>query len=99
MKSASIDSLVLECSAASAYLVKRRIRVGTPGKSASTTMPNSAWCAIRAIISFWHAGLVVDLPDMDEFSPCWREPDDVRFISRMIADAGYDSRTQSRLCP
>jgi hypothetical protein len=99
VRSASIDSTGLECSSASAYFVRRRVRTSQPWKT----------------VSYHHypkLGVVSDndrhfilamrvgrgpRPDVDEFAPLLTEAQRAIRLARMTADAGYDSEGNHRL--
>jgi hypothetical protein len=98
VKSAAIDSTGMECTAASAYFVRRRQNVSLPWKK----------------VLYHHypkLGLVADTgshfilamragrgprPDVDEFQPLIKDAFRSMRMLRMVADAGYDSEGNHR---
>ncbi len=95
---AAIDSTGLECTSASGYFVRRRRYVGGPWKSV-------------VYHRFPKLGVVCDgddhfilacragrgpRPDVDEFQPLLAEALHVVRLSRLTADAGYDSEANHR---
>ena len=98
VKSSAIDSTGLECTVASAYFVRRRKRVAEPWKTV-------------VYHHFAKLGVVCDTaqhfilamragrgprPDVDEFRPLVAEAQRRVRLSRMAADAGYDSEPNHR---
>jgi hypothetical protein len=99
VKSAAIDSTGLECSSASPYFVRRRNRITGPWKTV-------------VYHRYPKLGLVCDTschfilalrtgrgprPDVDEFRPLVAEALQQISLSRMVADAGYDSEPNHRV--
>ena len=93
VKFASIDSTGLECSAASAYFVKRRTRVGDPWKKVTYHY----YAKLGVVCDTSHHFILAcgvgrgPRPDVDEFRPLLAEALQRVRLSRMTADAGYDS--------
>jgi hypothetical protein len=93
VRTAAIDSTGLECTSASGYFIKRRVRAAEPWKTV-------------AYHRFAKLGVVCDTrdhfilayqvgrgprPDVDEFRPLVAEALRRVRLSRVVADAGYDS--------
>jgi hypothetical protein len=99
VRSAAVDSTGLECTSASAYFVKRRVRASQPWKTV-------------VYHRYPKLGLVSDndrhfilamrvgrgpRPDVDEFAPLLEDARQAMRLARMTADAGYDSEANHRL--
>jgi hypothetical protein len=93
VKSSAIDSTGLECSAASAYFVKRRTRVGNPWKKITYHYYAKLGVVCDTSRHFILACSVGrgPRPDVDEFRPLVEEALQRVRLSQMTADAGYDS--------
>ena len=96
--SAAIDSTGLQCGTASAYFVRRRKKVGTPWK----TVVYHRYPKLGVVcdtsnhfILAFHAGRG-PRPDVDEFRPLVADALQRVRLSRMTADAGYDSEPNHR---
>lgn len=93
VKTAALDSTGLESSAASAYFIKRRVRIAQPWKTVVYHhFPKLGLvCDVRGhFVLSLHVGRG-PRPDVDEF--CWLIADALARVrlSVVIADAGYDS--------
>jgi hypothetical protein len=98
VKSAAVDSTGLECSAASAYFVRRRQRVALPWK----TVVYHRYPKL-GLVSDTRCHFILAMrvgrgprPDVDEFRPLVKDAFGTMFLLRMIADAGYDSESNHR---
>jgi hypothetical protein len=99
VRSSSVDSTGLECSAASGYFVRRRSRTSQPWKTVvyhhypklGVVSDND-----RHFILAMRVGRG-PRPDVDEFAPLVDEARRAIRIVQMAADAGYDSEGNHRL--
>ena len=93
VQDAAIDSTGLQCGTASAYFVRRRKKVGSPWKTVTYhRYPKLGLvCDTRNhfILSFRVGS--GPRPDVDEFRPLVADALKRVRLSRMVADAGYDS--------
>jgi hypothetical protein len=98
VKSSAIDSTGLECSAASAYFIKRRTRVGNPWKKVTYHYYAKLGLVCDTSCHFILACKVGrgPRPDVDEFQPLIGEALQRVRLSRVAADAGYDSEPNHR---
>lgn len=95
IRSAAVDSTGLECTCASAYFVRRRERVGEPWKRVEyhRFAKLSVVCDVRD-----HFILAFDVrrgpkPDVAEFRALLSDALTRVRLSRVVADAGYDSES------
>ena len=99
VKSSAVDSTGLECSSASPYFVRRRNRVAGPWKTVVyhhyPKLGLVCDTSCHFILAF-HAGRG-PRPDVDEFRPLVAEALQQMRLSRMVADAGYDSEPNHRV--
>ncbi|MGH7490396.1 MAG: transposase, partial [bacterium] len=93
VKRAAIDSTGLECSCASGYFVRRRKRVGDPWKTVVYHhYPKLGLvCGTDDHFIFAAGAGRGPRPDVDEFRPLVTETLRIVQLSRLAADAGYDS--------
>lgn len=90
---AAVDSTGLDCTTASAYFIRRRVRRDQPWKSVTYRhyAKLSLVCdAQEHFILAYKAGRG-PRPDVDEFRPLLAETLQVVRLLRVVADAGYDS--------
>jgi len=99
VRSAAIDSTGLECTAASAYFVKRRNRAGQPWK----TVVYHRYPKL-GVVSDNDRHFIVAMrarrgprPDVDEFASLVGDARRAIKMAQMVADAGYDSEGNHRL--
>jgi hypothetical protein len=99
IRSSAADSTGLECSAASAYFVRRRKSVGSPYK----TVVYHRYPKL-GVVSDNDGHFILAMragrgprPDVDELAPLLEEADRVVRLARLVADAGYDSEGNHRL--
>jgi len=99
VRSSAVDSTGLECSSASAYFVKQRNRVSQPWK----TVVYHRYPKLGVVSdNDRHFILAMRVgrgprPDVDEFAPLVDEAQRAMRLTRMVADAGYDSEANHRL--
>jgi Transposase DDE domain len=99
IKSSAIDSTGLECSSASPYFVRRRNRVAGPWK----TVVYHRYPKLGLVCdTSCHFILAVQTgsgprPDVDEFRPLVSAALRQMRLTRMVADAGYDSEPNHRV--
>ena len=99
IKSSAIDSTGLECSSASPYFVRRRDRVCGPWK----TVVYHRYPKLGLVCdTSCHFILAIQTgrgprPDVDEFRPLVAAALQQMRLSRMVADAGYDSEPNHRV--
>jgi Transposase DDE domain len=96
--SSAVDSTGLECSCASGYFVRRRNRVTGPWK----TVVYHHYPKL-GLVSDTNCHFILAMrvgrgprPDVDEFRPLVKEALRAMSLSRMVADAGYDSEPNHR---
>jgi hypothetical protein len=99
VRSAAVDSTGLECSSASAYFVRRRVRASGPWK----TMVYHRYPKLGVVAdNDRHFVLAMRVgrgprPDIDEFAPLLSDAQRAIRLACMTADAGYDSEANHRL--
>jgi hypothetical protein len=98
IKSSAIDSTGLECSSASPYFVRRRNRVCGPWKTVVYHRYPKLGLVCDTSCHFILAARVGrgPRPDVDEFRPLVAAALQQMRLTRMVADAGYDSEPNHR---
>jgi transposase len=95
---AAIDSTGLECTAASNYFVKRRVRAGNPWKTVTYTRYPKLAIVCRTndhfILAF--SSRRGPKPDVDEFKELASVAAKRAKLRCIVADAGYDSESNHR---